>query len=595
MMKKAMLPAVLLVIPCAFAQERPEAEIVVEVEARAVPERTDMPETLFRDIPGVLLRKQGEGSPQADLSARGAPFNSSGYLLDGLALRNAQTEHWQFDVALPDQWLSTPALLTGLDRFRLSPGHPSGSVALELAPLTENERRIAAGGGEKGLAFTSAYAAEAETFGKAVAGASAFATFDHSDRTDAYKDNHLTRATGGGRISASRESLQADLLASYAWKTCGARGWYGTSPAYPASEDVRQMTVAGTLKLTHDEPQPHVSRVTALWRRVEDVYLLNRHDPAFYKNEHLTDFIALHGETRLTPAEVWSVDLRADGELEDIVSASLGDHTRARGSFAVLPNAHLGPLTLTAGGALDIFTTDRPAWLPATGAAWAVTPRQTLFASYTEAVRQPSYTELNYNSPASLGNTGLARQRTRTTELGWKGEADTAAWRTAVFYENSRNVVDWVQDAPGARWTAVNLEGLEAFGAAADGRVRITQTIALGLDALALAKTCDTAFHASRYAFDYPEASLGLTWRQYLLHDLFLHLRQGISKFERNPARQGDDWFWDTRVDVRWHVPWVTGFTLGAGASNLLGESFQVYPGQAAAGRRFYASAAYQW
>ena len=567
--------------------------IVVVVEARAISENVDLPETLFQRVPGVSLRKQGEGSPQADVSIRGAPFSSSGYLLGGVAVRNAQTEHWQFDVPLPDTWFSAPTLLTGLDRFRMSAGHPSGSLSLDLAPLTESGRRIAGGGGEKGLAFANIQATETETFGNTVGAASAFASFDRSDRADGYRDNYLTRAVAGGRVSAVNEAFQGDLLTSYSWKQFGARGFYGTASSYPAEEELTDMNVLGSLKLTEDPEQ--ASRLTVLWKRVDDLYLLDRFNPSFYENQHTTDFIALHGETRRVLTENWSVDLRSDGELEILNSESLGDHTRARGSFAVLPNYHLGSVTLTAGGSLDLFTSDSPAWLPAAGIEWAVTDNQTLFASYTEAVRQPSYTEFNYNSPASLGNTGLKRQRTRVTELGWKGTTETFTWNTAVFYEHNKNIVDWVQDAPGARWTSVNLEGLEAVGVAADGMLRVASSTEIGLDVLALHKECDTAFYASRYAFDYPDASVGLTWRQQLSHDVFIHLRQGISKFAGNPARQSDDWFWDTRVEGQWQVPWLTGFTLSAGVGNLLDDTFEIYPGQAPAGRRFFASAAYQW
>jgi len=567
--------------------------LVVTVEARAIVEGDGRAEMIFQRVPGVSLRKQGEGSPQTDLSIRGAPFSSSGYLLGGLAVRNAQTEHWQFDVPFPDAWFDTPMLLTGLERFRTSSGHPSGSVALELAPLTTSERRIAGGGGEKGLAFANAYATEAEVFGNAVGAASAFVSFDRSDRTDGYKDNFLTRAIAAGRIGVVNDALQADVLTAYAWKTFGARGFYGTSSAYPAQEALRELSVAGVLKFTQDPQQ--VSRLTAMWKRTEDDYILDRYNPSFYRNGHTADFIALHGETRRTLAGPWFVDVRADGELELLASESLGDHTRARGSFAVLPGYHLGAFTFTAGGAFDVFTTDTPAWLPAAGVEWDVADNQTIFASYTEAARQPSYTELNYNSPASLGNTGLKRQRTRITELGWKGEADLFSWRMVVFYEKSRNSVDWIQDAPGARWTSVNLKGMEAFGVAADGRLCLMPSTELLLDVLALTKTCDTDFYASRYAFDYPNASVGLTWRQYLAHDVSTCLRQGVSMFETNPARQGNEWFWDTSVEFQWHVPWIAGFMVKVGVSNLLNDTFQIYPGQASAGRRFFTSAAYQW
>jgi hypothetical protein len=155
------------------------------------------------------------------------------------------------------------------------------------------------------------------------------------------------------------------------------------------------------------------------------------------------------------------------------------------------------------GGSLDVFTDDTPAWLPGAGVEWALSDEHTLFLTYTEAVRQPSYTELNYESPSSLGNAGLERQETRTTELGWKGSADIFTWKTTLFYEEGQNIVDWIRRAPGARWTSVNLDEVRTWGATAEGRATLTADTDLGLDLLALDKSCDTDFYASRYALDY--------------------------------------------------------------------------------------------
>jgi len=577
----------------ALAQETP-SNITVNVEAVSLAPTARPGPSLLKDVPGLGLRDQGSGSPQTDLSIRGGAFNSSGLLLNGLTLRNAQTEHWHADVPAPEVWFGKPKVLTGLDRFRAAPGHPSGSVALDLAPMTEDLRSLTAGAGNKGMLFGNALATETAPLPMGGAsGASGFFSFDRSDRTDGYRDNGLARATAGGRVGAVSDSLQADLVTAASWREFGARGFYGTSPVYPAEERVGDTLVAGSLRGTGDPLNP--ARLTAAWRRTEDTYWLDRHDHDFYENDHTTDFFALHGDTRRTVSETFSVDLRADADLETIDSSSLGDHTRSHGSFAVLPNYSVGALTFTAGGSLDVFSRGSPAWLPAAGVEWGLSDAQTLFLTYTEAVRQPSYTELNYESPASLGNAGLDRQKTRLAELGWKGQSGLFRWQTALFCEEGKNIVDWVRAAPGSRWAAVNLEEIRTWGATADVRAAVAADTELGLDLLALTKDCDTGFYASRYAMDYPDASGGATLRHRLTRDLLIRIRQGVSKYAGNPVRAHGDWFLDTGAELQWRLPRAAGFTLNAGVDNLLDDDFQIYPGQESAGRRLFGSLAYAW
>jgi len=585
--------AIAHLLSCALAQES-SSNIVVRVEAPSLAPTARPGPSLLKDTPGLILRDQGSGSPQTDLSIRGSPFNSTGLLLNGLTLRNAQTEHWNADLPAPEVWFGTPTVLTGLDRFRTAPGHPSGSVSLDLAPLAENLHSVTVGAGNKGQLFGNALATQTGPLNNGgTAGASGFLSYERSDQTDGYADNDLARATAGGRVGATGNALQGDLVTAASWREFGARGFYGTDPKYPAEERVQEGLVAGSLRTLDDPLNP--ARLTAAWRRTDDTYWLDRDRHAFYENDHTTDFVALHGDTRRTFSDAFSADLRADGDLETIDSSSLGDHTRSHGSFAVLPNYTVDALTFTLGGSLDVFSTDAPAWLPAAGVEWALSDAHTLFANYTEAVRQPSYTELNYESPSSLGNAGLERQQTRTTELGWKGRADIFTWKTAAFYEEGQNIVDWIKPTSASRWTAVNLDEVQTYGFTADGRASLTPDTDVGLDLLALAKACDAGFYSSRYAMDYPDASAGATLRHRLTRDVLIRLRQGVSKYEGNPVRTHDDWFWNTCAEVQWRLPRVKGFTLNAGVDNLLDDDFQVYPGQDPAGRRYFASLAYAW
>ena len=587
----------LLLTASSAAQPAPaptESDWVIHVDATPLSPVVRPGPSLLKEVPGLTVRDQGAGGPQADLSVRGSPFNSTGLLLNGLTLRNAQTEHWHADVPAPEVWFDAPDVLTGLDRFRAAPGHPSGSVSLDLAPIRESQRSATAGAGCKGVFFGNLLATEAGTLnGGAAAGVSAFLSFDRADQTDGARDNDLTRTAAGARVGVASDTLQGDLVTALSWREFGARGFYGTDPKYPAAERKSDALVAGTLRFTEDPLQP--ARLSAAWLRTEDTYWLDRRRHAFFENDHTTDFLALHGDARRTFSETLFVDLRADADMESIRSSSLGDHTRSHAAFAVLPNLATGPFTWTAGGSLDLFSSDSPTWLPAAGIEWSLSGVHTLFISYTEAVRQPSYTELNYESPSSLGNAGLKRQRTRTAEAGWKGQADRLAWRAALFHERGANIVDWLRRESGGRWEAVNLDDIETWGFAADARLSLSADTDFGVDLLALAKRCDTDVHASRYAMDYPDAAAGATLRHRLTRDLLVRVRQGVSKYAANRARAHDDWLFDTGAELQWRLPGLDGTTLSAGASNLLGDDFQLYPGQESAGRRFYASLTITW
>ena len=111
-------------LPCATIADAqtvpvpPDTNWVIHVEATPLSSAVRPGPSLLKEVPGLTVRDQGAGSPQADLSVRGSPFNSTGLLLNGLTLRNAQTEHWHADMPAPDVWFDTPTVLTGLDRFR---------------------------------------------------------------------------------------------------------------------------------------------------------------------------------------------------------------------------------------------------------------------------------------------------------------------------------------------------------------------------------------------------------------------------------------------------------------------------------------------
>jgi len=582
------------------------AALVVQVEASAWIDGAAMVRDLgsapsfLANLPGVALRSQGFGAPQADLCIRGAPFSSSGLLLSGLALRNPQTEHFQADLPVPSDVFTSPELLTGLDQFRTSSGHPAGSVALGFAPI-EEMGRVEIGGGPDDL-FSSARAAHSSIARDGFPiGESAFVEGASMDRTDGFRDNYLNRWSGGAQAQARGGDNQFDLLGAYGWRDFGARGFYGASPLYPAEEQVGEALVAASAAFHESGADP--SHVSAGWERSDDRYWLDREKPGLYGNHTVSDVASLHGDRRQPLARNLDLDLRADADEEwidgdyagTIPGTGLGTHNRGHVSLAALPRYTAGAFVFTAGGSLDAFTDDGPAWLPAAGIAWRPSDQRQVSLSYTEAVREPSYTELNYESPGSLGNRGLERQQTRTLELAWREQRSSAAGGLALFAEDGRNLVDWVRNAPGGRWLATNLDAVRTYGLLADAQVPVTRHFAAIVSYQALAKESDTDVYASRYVLDYPEHTVRIGMQAQLRDDLTCACWQECNAYADNPARGGPDASWAAHAELRWQVWQPKGLEVALGVENPWNESFEAYPGQPCAERRVYASARHTW
>ena len=607
---KACLWSSLLAAPWLATAADATTNILIQVEATAMAdaiappiERGSAP-AFIAGVPGVAMRSQGYAEPQADLSIRGAPFSSCGLLLSGLSLHNPQTEHFQADLPVPYDVFGPPQLLTGIDQFRLSSGHPAGSVALDFAPL-EELRRIEIGGGN-GDQFANLRLSRTDTTDDHLTiGEGAFAEAASVDRTDGYDNNYLNRWSAGGQGQVRGGGNEFDLLGAYGWRAFGATGFYGTSSLYPAEEQVAESLITAAGTIGSDRPDGTASHITAGWQQTDDQYWLDRTDHDRYANHTLSDTASLHGDTRQGLSQDLDLDLRADANEEwldgthrgTIAPNYAGLGTQARGNVALgaVPRYMLGDWVFSAGGAAEFFSDDLPAWLPAAGIAWHPSATRTISLSYSEAVREPSYTELDYNSPGSLGNHGLERQRTRTLELSWREKQSFAEGGLTLFAEDGHDQVDWVRLAPNGRWTAVNLDHVRTYGLVADAAVPITRAVAATFSYQALTKSCDTNAYASRYVLDYPMQTVRAGVSARLTDHLALACWQECSVYANNPAREGSDVSLAANAELRWQVWPQAGLEAALGIVNPWNRTFETYPGQPGADRRYYASMKRTW
>lgn len=566
--------------------------------------------------PKLRVKEQGPFGTQNDFSIHGSTFSEAGFLINGLALRNPQTEHLNADFVAPLAWFQPPEVLTGADLFRLGAGHAAGSISLQLRRDPDPGGQISVGVGTKGLVFLRGNALEAFSFYDTDVHVGGFVDTVHADQVDGYRDNGLSRAAAGGLIGFAQEDWRWDTLLTFGWRDFGARGIYGTDEKYPASQQDEYALLSSVW--TYDDGEKTPTEVAFNWSRYHDVYQLYKKDSDFYQNRHLSDQLSLKGTSRRNVSDIGYIDFRAEGDAE-IYETRHHTHynplapsqtkrerfDRFHGSFAVMPGTCLfNRLDVSAGISTEVFSDYAPRLTPAAEVKYRLTSRTQAVLSYREGMRQPSYTELTYDAPNTTGTRDLPLGRTRTLSLDWVFEPrQRDAWRTFIpyaraglFYMNSHNLVDWMRARPSDKWTATALRDVQTFGATAEGIFLLAANLSFKLDGGVTIKETTADYYASRYAMDYPLASTGfvLEW-EFQPNELKLSYRQGVEVWKSNPERRGDDIRNVSRIELEWLDPLHEDISVTIGLSNLYNQHFEVIPGQKAVGFSGYLALKYRW
>ncbi|MCU0858799.1 MAG: TonB-dependent receptor, partial [Pontiellaceae bacterium] len=523
---------------------------------------------VLRAEPGVVLNSQG-GS-QNDLSIRGSSFSGAGLSLGGLTLRNPQTEHFNAELPLPALMLSRPSVQTGLDN---PGGHLAGTVDFKLLPILGKKHiEIGFGSDERSGQSLLVQQLFTEQFGLGV-----FAGRESANGVD-YDDNDYDREYAGGRTQYREGDTQIDFLAAHQKKEFGARGYYGVPDTRAANEDTEDNMVY--LAATRGELDNGYLRGGLLWREFYDNYFI----PSWlYESHHRSRVSSAFFDGRTLEVNGWAMGWRTDADEERIASASLGHFSRTRGGISLLPQWRGDRMKLTAGMRSEFFTGESPRYLPQAGADVLLSDNLTVFSSCTETVRLPSYTELNYNSPSSLGNAGLGPQTSRQTELGFKGvPSEFAEWKLAAFHCRTKNTIDWMKKTAAGSWTATDIGDLDLYGTEAHFGWYPAQNAEARFSYTWIYKDRnekDFNAYASRYALDYPEhlVQVSLLWHPF--QPLEIGTVQSFRRQTDNRVRTGSDFGADGSFVVRFTPPKADCATLSLLLKNIWDDDFQAFPG----------------
>lgn len=487
--------------------ESPRAVLAIPTEQRLFTVET--PLDLLRDDSSLFLEQRGAGGAQSDITLRGGSFEQTLVLLNGFRINDSQTSHHNLDLPIPLEAMHSIEILEGAGSTLHGVDALAGVVDFLTAAPAQNAILLRAGSGSFGENEESMLAdATHGCWSGRVTASRNFSTGFMADR-DYRNEDASTENWLGSRFGIT------DVLLAGSDRSFGANQFYGDYPSWERTK--------GWFASIRQELGTHTQGAFG-YRRHTDEYVLFRDDPSIYENNHIDGSwqASLRRTQDLPSHSVLLIGIESDGD--SIHSNNLGIHARNRGAGYIDVDLHPSAQrwNLSAGARLEIFSGGaQTVWSPQLAGSFRITDNLKLRASGGYGFRIPTYTDLYYSDPTTIGDPNLK------PESAWSGDGG-ADWNASNrislsvtgFYSRQHDTIDYVRASANDRWQAANLSGLHFTGveSALTWLPAKSQTVRVAWTAL---QGAQNALHGlqSEYVFNYPVQNIHASWTAALSHD----------------------------------------------------------------------------
>ncbi len=527
---------------------------------------------LLKYAAGVDLEQRGVDGVQGDVSIRGGTFEETLIMIDGVPMSDPQTGHHNLNLPITLDDIQRIEILKGPGSSVYGANAFSGIINIITKKGSNKSLSFEASGGQNGYYDALIHAS------MPVGILNNHVSFSRQ-KSNGYMHNtefNITDFTYGASVASGTSNI--NLLFGYNDKRFGANSFYSTYfPNQWEHTTTKLLNVNGSFGSESFQVSPLV-----YWRHNDDNYILDYNDPAFYENNHHTDVYGAEVQASVASG-IGVTSFGGEYNTDKIVSNNLGNHSRVKkGIFAEQKITSLEDFTVIANAyAYDYSDIGWKLW-PGINLGYNITKNVRLFGSAGEAFRIPTYTELYYSSPASVGNPNLQTEETVDYEVGVNTLHSAYNARISVFYKHGKNLIDWVRSNDSQPWTARNITKINTAGV--ELSLQVNPSAMINNFPVYKAGIDYTYLNSSRVADEFQSQYL----LQYLRHQLIINIENnwwaGIQqswelRYESRVNAE-DNFLVDTQLFRNFNV-----WKLFVEATNLFNKSYYEVSGVPLPGR----------
>ncbi|SFS74417.1 TonB-dependent receptor plug domain-containing protein [Lutibacter maritimus] len=407
---------------------------------------------LLQSVAGIDIRRRGTDGMQSDLYIRGGNFDQTLVLIDGVKMDDAQTGHHTMNAILSLDNIESIEIIKGPAARVYGQNAFAGAINIVTKKINDDSLNFKLGYGSFENKKVSIGIQE-----KFTDDASILAHIERQE-SDGYRVNSDFKNTSAFIKSQLKNYT---LISSFNDRKFGAENFYTSNPNFKEYEETQNSLVALSSSYFASDL---LIKPRVYWRRNQDIFLLKRDEPSFYRNLHISNKIGF--ETNIVyNSKLGKTGFGIDLSKVYLSSNNLGDRNRVMfNSFLEQRFDNLEKFDVTLGIAISSFSDFKTQFLPGLDLGYDINDNFKIFGNIGYTYRVPTYTDLYYSDPGNEGNSQLQPESAISEEIGIKYFAESFNFTMSLFNRNSSNLIDWTRNNTTEKWKAQNFSAVETKG-----------------------------------------------------------------------------------------------------------------------------------
>ena len=423
---------------------------------------------LLQQVAGIDIRRRGAEGMQADLYIRGGSFDQTLLLIDGIKVEDPQTGHHTMNMTIPLEVIEKIEIIKGSASRIYGQNAFTGAVNIITKKEIKNDFSIKLSNGtfdQKSGGFTIQKELKSSDI-----------LFNYSRKeSDGYRYNtDYENDEFFIKSNFKIKDQKISTIGAFNERKFGANGFYASPAAIDQYEETQASLIGFSTTYRNDDL---ILKPKLYWKRNQDMYVYLRQDPSVYRNLHISNKVGIEINAS-TSNFLGNLGLGFDLSKVSLESNNLGERKRTMLNMFIEQQVKLNDdkIDFTPGVAITYFSDvstklnyknnffNNLFFYPGMDLGYRLDNNLKLYTNIGFTYRIPTYTDLFYTSPTTLGNENLKLEKALTKEIGLKYLKDGFNFDFSLYQRDASDIIDYVRNNESEPWQANNIREINTNG-----------------------------------------------------------------------------------------------------------------------------------